>query len=157
LGNRGASGIDGFVSTALGVAAAEPGSPTYALAGDLSFLHDLGALAWSGRRTELDLVLIVVNNDGGVIFSFLDQTVLPEHERLFTTPHGLDLRTICAAFGVGYERAERAADVMPAVRRAAEAGGVRIVEIPVDREENVRRHREVQEAARRALHAEGSL
>jgi 2-succinyl-5-enolpyruvyl-6-hydroxy-3-cyclohexene-1-carboxylate synthase len=149
LANRGASGIDAFVSTTLGVAAS--GATTTAYCGDLTLLHDVGSLLWSARRGH-DAVFVVPNNDGGVIFSFLPQRALPEFEELFTTPPGLDLASICAAAGAGHARVESANQVVPAIETARAAGGVHVVEIPIDREENVRRHAEVHAAVADALH-----
>ncbi len=152
LANRGASGIDGFVSTALGVAAT--GAQTFALCGDLTFVHDVGAIMWNARR-GLNAVFVVPNNDGGTIFDFLPNRELAEHERLFVTPHGLDLEAICRAAGAGYTRVERAGDLIPAVDAAAGAGGIHMVEVPSDRKRNLTRHAEVQavvDAALRDLH-----
>jgi 2-succinyl-5-enolpyruvyl-6-hydroxy-3-cyclohexene-1-carboxylate synthase len=148
LANRGASGIDGFVSTALGVAAAA--ARTTALCGDLTLLHDVGSLVWSARR-GLDAVFVVPNNDGGAIFSFLPQRELPEFEELFATPHGLDLAALCRAVGAGHALIRRSDEVIPAVERAHDAGGVHIIEVPSDRDENLRRHAEVQEAVAAAV------
>ena len=148
LANRGASGIDGFVSTALGVAAT--GSRTTALCGDLTLLHDIGSLVWSARR-GYDAVFVVPNNDGGAIFSFLPQRELPEFERLFVTPHGTDLGALCAAAGAGHEKIHRADDLVPAVERAHGSRGVHVIEVPSDRDENLRRHAEVHEAVATAL------
>ncbi|MGH2590249.1 MAG: 2-succinyl-5-enolpyruvyl-6-hydroxy-3-cyclohexene-1-carboxylic-acid synthase [Actinomycetota bacterium] len=148
LGNRGASGIDGFVSTALGISAT--GVPTTALCGDLTLLHDAGSLLWSARRGH-DCVFVVLNNDGGVIFSFLPQRDLPEFRELFTTPHGLDLEAVCGAAGASNVRIRRAGDLVPEVKRAREAGGVHVIEVPSDPDENVRRHAEVHAAVADAL------
>lgn len=148
LANRGASGIDGSVSTTLGVAAT--GVPTYALCGDLSFLYDAGSLLWSARRGA-DAVFVVPNNDGGAIFSFLAQRDLPEFEPIFATPHGLDLAMLAAAAGARHLLVERARNLVRDVARASDRGGVWIVEVPSDREGNVHRHRQVSAAVAAAL------
>jgi 2-succinyl-5-enolpyruvyl-6-hydroxy-3-cyclohexene-1-carboxylate synthase len=149
LANRGASGIDGLVSTALGVAAADRG-PTVTLLGDLSFLHDAGAVLWNTPRV-FQLTVVVVNNDGGHVFSLLPQRDLPEHRQLFVTPHAVDIEGLCRAAGAGHERVERASDLLPALDRAAGAGGLNVVEIMVDAELGLQRRRELRDAVDSAL------
>lgn len=149
LANRGTSGIDGLVSTALGVATADRG-PTVALLGDLSFLHDAGAILWNAPRV-FQLTIVVVNNGGGHVFSLLPQRGLPEHRELFATPHKVDIGGLCAAAGAGHERVEHASSLLPALDGAAGAGGLNVVEVVVDAELGLRRRREMREAVDKAL------
>jgi len=98
--NRGANGIDGVTSTAIGIALA--GQPTTVLIGDVAFLHDTNALI-ALRQREIDLTIVLVDNDGGGIFSFLPQHEALSHEDyelLFGTPHGTDLAKLCEAHGI---------------------------------------------------------
>ena len=152
LSNRGANGIDGVVSTALGAAVAGPG-PTVALLGDLAFLHDTnGLLIPPGTGSGADATLVVVDNDGGGIFSFLPQaTVLPAErfERLLGTPHGLDLCAVARAFGVVATTATGLEDVTAAV--AAPPDGVRVVVVRTDRAANVGVHEELHRAVAEAV------
>jgi 2-succinyl-5-enolpyruvyl-6-hydroxy-3-cyclohexene-1-carboxylate synthase len=150
LGNRGASGIDGLVSTALGIATAGTG-PTVALIGDLSLLYDAGALLWNGQRLPSDLVVVVPNNRGGAIFGSLDQRDLPERDRLFVTPHDVDLAALSAAAGVGHTRLERISDLANVVREAQVAGGIRVIEVPTPAERSRRQRIDVRAAVDAAL------
>lgn len=143
LGNRGASGIDGFVSTALGAAAAHDG-PTAALAGDLSLLHDQNGLLLADRP---DLVLVVVHNDGGGIFSLLPQASFPDHfEAVFGTPHGVDMARLAATYGCGHTHLERPVDLPAALEHAYAAGGVQLIEVRTDRTANAVLHQRLVDA-----------
>lgn len=153
LANRGASGIDGFVSTALGVAAGSDG-PVFALGGDLSVLHDANGFlrAPTGRP---DLVMVVLNNDGGGIFSFLPQAQLPDgYETLFGTPHGVDFEQLARLHGLGHHLVASADGLAEAVLGAGAQGGIHLVEVRTDRAANVDLHRRIEAAVRDAL-AEG--
>ena len=149
VSNRGANGIDGFVSTILGAArGAGSAGPVVGVLGDLTLLHDAGGLLHAAER-GIDATVVVLDNDGGGIFSFLPQADFPEHfERVFGTPHGLDLLAVAMAYGVPGVRIEKADEVVPAVLDAVEAGGVRLVVVPTDRVDNVARHRQVWDALR---------
>ena len=142
VGTRGASGIDGVLSTAAGAAAAG-GGPVVALLGDLSFLHDLNGL-WPLSRYKLSLLVLLVNNDGGGIFHFLPQRELaPEQfEDWFGTPHGLDFEGAIATFGGRLLRPERE-ELAAAIRSGIAEPGLTVLELRSERERNVALHREV--------------
>ena len=149
LANRGVNGIDGFVSTALGVALAGRG-PTCALMGDLALLHDQNGLLVAASN-KIDAVLVVLNNNGGGIFSFLPQAAEPEFERLFATPHNLDLSMLAVLYRCGYRLLEKASELEPAMAAAKQIGGIQIIEARTDRETNVDLHREIWSAVGEAL------
>jgi 2-succinyl-5-enolpyruvyl-6-hydroxy-3-cyclohexene-1-carboxylate synthase len=129
LASRGTSGIDGTTSSAIGAALAH-GGPAFALIGDLAFLHDAAGLALGPDEPRPDLCLVVVNNDGGGIFSTLEQAAFPgSFERLFGTPHGTELHHLAAAFGLPYQRLEQPGDLT----KALQGTGLRIVEAQTGR------------------------
>ena len=137
LANRGANGIDGVVSTAVGVAST--GRPTVALLGDLAFLHDDNGLLGAASR-GIDLTLVVVDNDGGGIFSFLPQAeqLAPSvFERAFGTPHGLDLGLVAEALGARSRRVSTVPELSEAVGSPT---GVEVVVVESDRVTNVAVH-----------------
>jgi 2-succinyl-5-enolpyruvyl-6-hydroxy-3-cyclohexene-1-carboxylate synthase len=151
LSNRGANGIDGTVSTAIGVALASD-RPVVGLAGDLAFLYDAGALVGAAGR-DLALTLVVVDNDGGGIFSFLPQaTGLPaaQFERYWGTPHGMDLLAVAAGYGVeGVEVRDRQG--LEAVMAGADRRGVRVAVVRSDRAANVAVHDRLHAAVAAAI------
>ena len=112
IANRGLAGIDGTVSTAVGLALATS-RPTHALMGDVTFLHDVGGLLVGPRERRPRLRIVVVNDGGGTIFSGLEHaTAAPAAvERVFTTPHGADLGALCSGYGVAHA-AVRSADAL---------------------------------------------
>lgn len=155
LANRGANGIDGVVSTAVGVAlAARPvGTPTVVLVGDVAFLHDTNALLGLADR-GVDLTIVVVDNDGGGIFSFLPQAgalAAERFEQLFGTPHGVDPAALAAAHSVTTEEVGGADDLASVLVAALGRGGVTVVRVPTDRAANVVLHDELHAAVAAAL------
>lgn len=134
LGNRGLAGIDGTVSTAIGAALGRRSSRSLAYVGDLTFLHDSTGLIVGLDEPRPDLTIVVANDDGGAIFSTLEQGG-PEYagsfERVFGTPHGVSVRAWCEATRTAYERVTDASALRTAL--AADAVGIRVVEVPLDR------------------------
>jgi 2-succinyl-5-enolpyruvyl-6-hydroxy-3-cyclohexene-1-carboxylate synthase len=128
LANRGVAGIDGSISTAAGIALAAE-RPGYALLGDLTFLHDLNGLLIGPAEQRPDLTVVVLNDNGGGIFSLLEQGA-EEHaasfERVFGTPHDADLAALCAGYRVPHQVVEDAGALRAAL---APAEGLRVVEI----------------------------
>ena len=147
LASRGASGIDGTTSSAIGAALAH-GGPAFALIGDLTFLHDASGLALGPGEPRPDLCLVVVNNDGGGIFSTLEQAAFPgTFERIFGTPHGTGLHHLAAAFGLPYVRLEQAADL----GKALPGTGLRVVEAQTDRAAGAALRARLREVAAEAI------
>ena len=144
--NRGANGIDGLIASAVGIALS--GSPTTLLIGDVAFLHDSAALiALAGRA--VDLTIVVVDNDGGGIFSFLPQADLVAKERfelLFGTPHGTSISALCQAHGIPVEPWPR--DNTPALVAGT---GPRVLVATTDRDDNVAVHDELNRAVVAAI------
>jgi 2-succinyl-5-enolpyruvyl-6-hydroxy-3-cyclohexene-1-carboxylate synthase len=153
LANRGANGIDGFASSVLGAALSHSG-PVVALTGDLSLLHDQNGLLLASQ-TSVDVVFVVVNNDGGGIFSFLPQAAQPGFEKLFGTPHGLDFSRLAGFYNCSYSLIHDPSELAPAVLRAVGMGGTHLIEAKTSRELNVTIHRLLWEAVGAALDETG--
>jgi len=126
-GNRGLSGIDGNLSTFIGMVRLWKGrGRRLALLGDLTFQHDLGALA---NTAGLDAVVVVLQNGGGGIFDTLPQRHLPEFESCWRTPQAIDLAHLPGLFGVGFRRVEAVEELAPALEAAFDQGGFQVVEV----------------------------
>jgi 2-succinyl-5-enolpyruvyl-6-hydroxy-3-cyclohexene-1-carboxylate synthase len=147
LASRGASGIDGTTSAAIGAALAH-GGPAFALLGDLTLLHDAPGLALGPGEPRPDLCLVVVNNDGGGIFSTLEQAAFPgSFERIFGTPHGAGLQHLAAAFGLPYQRLEQPGDLA----KALPGTGLRMIEAQTDRAAGAALRARLRDAATQAI------
>jgi 2-succinyl-5-enolpyruvyl-6-hydroxy-3-cyclohexene-1-carboxylate synthase len=149
LGNRGASGIDGLVSTGLGVAAA--GQQAVLLIGDLSLYHDMNGL-WALRRHGIEATLVVLDNGGGGIFSFLPPAAHEDvFDELFFTPLGLNLDDVARLYGLDYTNVEALENLDPALDAALRSGRSTLVRVVIDPQESVRAHRACWAAAAEAL------
>ena len=148
IANRGVSGIDGTMSVAIGAALMHRSGPAYALLGDLAFLHDSNALVRGPYEARPDLTAVVLNDDGGGIFSTLEQGAeahAEAFERVFGTPHGVDFAALAAATHTPYSPANDISELRAALSRAR---GLKIVEVRVDRS----RTRDVHERLKAAVH-----
>ena len=145
MANRGASGIDGVVSSALGVAAVSQKKVVLVL-GDISLYHDMNGLL-AARAHGLNATIIVLNNNGGGIFSFLPQAHYQDvFETYFGTPHGLTFGAAAEMYGLDYSLADDWGRFDRSVGDSLTGEGVTLIEVPGDRERNVALHRDVWEA-----------
>jgi 2-succinyl-5-enolpyruvyl-6-hydroxy-3-cyclohexene-1-carboxylate synthase len=150
-GNRGASGIDGLVSSGLGLAAGRSNVPTVLLLGDLSVYHDMNGL-WALRRHGLRATIVVCDNNGGGVFSFLPQAQHQDvFEELFATPLGLDFAQIARLYDLVYSPVTDRAGLEPALVDALAAQTPTLVVVKFKREDSVNGHRTCWEAASAAL------
>jgi len=136
IANRGLAGIDGTVSTAIGAALGRPhSSRAFALVGDVTFLHDTNGLLVGPGEQRPDLMIVVVNDDGGSIFASLEQgdpAYAASFEKLFGTPHGVDLAALCSAHRVPHRRVTTRVELDDAI--GSPAGGIEVVEAVVRRD-----------------------
>lgn len=130
-GNRGANGIDGTVSTALGLST--NGKPTVMVTGDLSFFHDLNGLA-IGKTHSMNLTIILHNNDGGGIFQYLPQKGTDDFDYLFNTPQGIDYSGLATMYGLDYVKVATNAELEEAMNTYIGRDGIHIIEIPTSKE-----------------------
>ncbi len=141
FGNRGASGIDGIVSTALGVASVT--EKIVMVLGDISFYHDLNGLL-AAKEYKINATIIVLNNDGGGIFSFLPQRESEVvFEKYFGTPHGLNFQNTAKFYGLRYYRTKTWEEFRSAFSKDIKRKGTTIIEIPGNRESNLQLHQTV--------------
>ncbi len=139
LGNRGASGIDGIVSTVMGCAGGGAG-PVVGLIGDIAFYHDMNGLL-AARDGELNVVFVLVDNDGGGIFHMLPiRDFEPVFTPCFATPHGLDFRHAARMYGLRFTDASSPAELEAAVSAGVRRAGTEVVRVRTDRERNRRCH-----------------
>lgn len=138
IANRGASGIDGNVSTLAGLAANNPPGKVVGLLGDLACYHDMNGLL---ALAEQDVLLIVINNRGGGIFHHLPQAELPEFERDWQTDSGLDFSQVASLYHLAYARVNSIEGFAPALQTMLNQSGARMLEVEIDARDSVSRHR----------------
>ena len=140
MANRGVSGIDGNLSTLLGIAAASGGAPgiTLGLIGDLAFFHDMNGLLMA---RGVDAIIVLMNNNGGTIFHHLPQSGLPEFERVWLTPTHLAFSNVAQLYGLGYRQVSTLGEFERALAKALPQPGVRLIEVVVDASESLDQHR----------------
>ena len=136
-GNRGVNGIDGTVSTALGIAT--NGMPTVLLTGDLTFFHDLNGLAVA-KTHPLNVTIIVHNNDGGGIFEYLPQKGTPHFDYLFSTAQGLDYSGLATLYGIDFVRVASNDELKNVLQNYVGTAGVHVIEIPTSKERSRELH-----------------
>jgi 2-succinyl-5-enolpyruvyl-6-hydroxy-3-cyclohexene-1-carboxylate synthase len=142
--NRGASGIDGTISSAFGVAAANPHLPTVLITGDLAFYHDMNGLLALKRCGIKNLTIVLINNDGGGIFQRLPIAGFdPPFTDLFLTPHGLDFEPAVRMYGFDYVRAETLEGLRGAVTAAVGGTTPTIIEVRTDSRRDLERRNEI--------------
>lgn len=146
--NRGTNGIDGVISTGVGIALAS-GCAVTILIGDIACVHDSNGM-WGLMNRNVDVRLIVTNNDGGSIFSFLPQATTVDadvFEKLYGTPHGVSFEHLAGAHGVPFTRATTSEEIVRAMTQV----GTRLIEVPLDRSINVSQHNELNQAVVKAV------
>lgn len=137
-GNRGVNGIDGTVSTALGLAT--NGQSTYLVTGDLSLFHDLNGLAVA-KTHNLNLTIILHNNDGGGIFEYLPQKGTKHFDYLFSTSQGLDYSGAAKLYGCKHTKISSPDELSSVLAKVGKESGVHIIEIPTNREYSRQLHK----------------
>jgi len=137
LCNRGTNGIDGTISTALGISTC--GYPTVLLTGDLALFHDLTGFL-IGKTHDLNLVVVLLNNNGGGIFQYLPQNGMKHYDYLFTTPHGIDFKGIQTLYGLRYERAGNYAEFQQHFETAVSGRGICLIEVIINMDKSRELH-----------------
>jgi 2-succinyl-5-enolpyruvyl-6-hydroxy-3-cyclohexene-1-carboxylate synthase len=151
IANRGASGIDGIIATACGAALGGQTSVTLVI-GDLSTLHDLNSLSLA-RSVTTPLPIIIINNDGGGIFSLLPVSKTEHFEPLFGTPHGLRFNDITRGFGLPYTAPASMEEFLRAYQNATSHQGASVIEVTTNRHANADLHRAISKEISKTLSA----